>query len=71
MNLLNQIKKLPKRNSLPHEPRCCCEFNPSTEKNQDLVLGSNCCPIHNDKPIPCQATPCCRGREEDYDPENL
>lgn len=69
MNLLNQIQQLPERDSLPHEPECCCQFNPSTENYQRLVLASNCCSVHNTNPMPCQAEICCKGRESDYDPE--
>lgn len=43
-----------------HEPNCCCEFNPSTDKLQDNVLGSDCCPVHNLNPIECQSEPKCK-----------
>ncbi len=45
-----------------HEPQCCCQFNPSTDKIQDNVLGSNCCPVHNLKPDECYAETKCRCR---------
>lgn len=33
---------------------CCCENNPDADSPLDIVHASNCCPIHNQKPYPCQ-----------------
>lgn len=29
------------------EPECTCEFNPSVDKKQDLILASEDCPLHS------------------------
>ena len=43
-----------------HHPDCCCQFNPDSAEILDVVLGSNCCPVHNQSPIECQACPKCK-----------
>ena len=42
-----------------HHPQCCCEFNPSTDELQEVVLSSECCHVHNYYPVECKCeTPC-------------
>lgn len=38
---------------------CCCEYNPSSEKLKEVVLSSNCCPIHNKNEHACYCEPKC------------
>jgi hypothetical protein len=42
--------------------KCCCQFNPS--EDQEVVLASNCCPVHNINPIPCQVEPKCEDEDD-------
>lgn len=72
MSLMKLIEKLPiadftavHNNDGRHELGCCCQYNPSSDNHEEIVLGSNCCSVHNTNPISCQAVPCCKGREND------
>lgn len=59
-----------------HHADCCCEFNPTTDKELEVVCASSCCPIHNYSPIECQASPNCnflvkynsRSKDGSYNP---
>lgn len=52
-------KNKPKVFRINHHPDCCCEYNPETPEPQQVVISSNCCPVHNTNPVPCLADPVC------------